>query len=186
MLNGLTEALRRFETDSKIRAVLISGGGTVFSSGIDLHSLSKPVTKSGDGGTFVDSFVNTLRTFLLTLSTFPKILIAGVNGPAEGLGTAILPLFDLVYASDTATFHTAYATLGQVPEAGASFTLSRKLSSPIANDLLLAGRRLTARQAQDCGLISDVLFPKNFAQEVTLRCARIASQSASVSHLSRM
>ncbi|KAM7542796.1 hypothetical protein Aperf_G00000003239 [Anoplocephala perfoliata] len=179
VLSELTEALHGFETDSRIRAVLISGGGTVFSSGIDLHSLSKPVTKSGDGSSFVDSLVSALRTFLLALSAFPKILIAGVNGPAEGLGTAILPLFDLVYASDTATFHTAYATLGQVPEAGASFTLARKLGSPVANDLLLAGRRLTARQAQDCGFISDVLFPKNFAQEVALRCARIASQSAS-------
>lgn len=181
MLKELTDALGTFVSDPQIRAVLLSGSGTVFSSGVDLHSLSKtPINKFSEDN-FVDTYVEVLRKFILTLASYPKILIAGVNGPAEGLGVAVLPLFDLVYASDISSFHAAYTTLGQVPEAGASYTLAAKLSSPVANDLLLAGRRLTAREAQECGLISDVLFPKNFAQEVVLRCARIATQSTSVS-----
>ncbi|VDL39582.1 unnamed protein product [Hymenolepis diminuta] len=181
VLKELTDALGTFVSDPQIRAVLLSGSGTVFSSGVDLHSLSKtPINKFSEDN-FVDSYVEVLRKFILTLASYPKILIAGVNGPAEGLGVAVLPLFDLIYASDISSFHTAYTTLGQVPEAGASYTLAAKLSSPVANDLLLAGRRLTAREAQECGLISDVLFPKNFSQEVVLRCARIATQSTSVS-----
>uniref|UniRef100_A0A5K3F8Y5 Enoyl-CoA hydratase/isomerase family protein n=1 Tax=Mesocestoides corti TaxID=53468 RepID=A0A5K3F8Y5_MESCO len=126
--------------------------------------------------------VERLRAFLLEVSAFPKVLLAGVNGPAEGLGTAILPLFDLVYASDTATFHTAYSTLGQVPEGGACLTLTSRVGAPLANDLILAGRRLSAREALQRGLLSDLLFPKNFPQELSLRCARIASQSAMVSN----
>lgn len=155
--------------------VVISGVGRVFSSGIDLHSLSQATVGSVP---FVERMVERLRAFLLALSSFPKILVAGVNGPAEGLGTAILPLFDLVYASDTATLHTAYSQLGQVPEAGASVTLASRVGAPLANDLLIAGRRLTAREALQRGLLSDVLFPKNFAQELSLRSARIASQSS--------
>ena len=125
--------------------------------------------------------VAALRDFLLQVASYPKILVAGVNGPAEGLGTALLPLFDLVYASDTATFHMAYATLGQVPEAGASISLSQRIGISLANELLLAGRRLTAREALQRGLVSDLIFPKNFEQEVILRCARMSSQSAMVS-----
>ncbi|VDM17599.1 unnamed protein product [Hydatigera taeniaeformis] len=176
VLSELTEALQLAEADNQIRAVLISGVGRVFSSGIDLPTLS--TSSSANVVAFVDSLVTVLRTFLLKLSAFPKLLLAGVNGPAEGLATAILPLFDLVYASDLASFHTAYATLGQVPEAGATYTLAQKVGSPLANDLLLAGRRLSAREALQRGLVSDVVFPKSFSQEVTLRCARIACQSA--------
>ncbi|VDO04364.1 unnamed protein product [Rodentolepis nana] len=179
VLKELTDALDTFVSDPQIRAILISGAGSVFSSGVDLHSLSKTPNKFSDENNFVDTYVGVLRKFLLTLSSYPKILIAGVNGPAEGLGMAVLPLFDLVYASDISSFHVAYTTLGQVPEAGASYTLASKVSLPVMNDLLLAGRRLTAREAHECGLISDVLFPKNFAQEVVLRCARIATQSVS-------
>nr|CDS25995.1 enoyl coenzyme A hydratase [Hymenolepis microstoma] len=179
VLKELTDALDTFVSDPQIRAILISGAGSVFSSGVDLHSLSKTPIKSSEENNFVDTYVGALRKFLLTLASYPKILIAGVNGPAEGLGMTVLPLFDLVYASDISSFHAAYTTLGQVPEAGASYTLASKLSPPVVNDLLLAGRRLTAREAQECGLISDVLFPKNFAQEVVLRCARIATQSIS-------
>ncbi|KAL5105486.1 Chromodomain Y-like protein 2 [Taenia crassiceps] len=176
VLSELTEALQLAEADSQIRAVVIAGVGRVFSSGIDLPTLS--ASSNSTVAAFVDSLVTVLRAFLLKLSAFPKLLVAGVNGPAEGLATAILPLFDLVYASDLASFHTAYATLGQVPEAGATYTLAQKVGSPLANDLLLAGRRLSAREALQRGLISDVVFPKSFSQEVTLRCARIACQSA--------
>ncbi|VDK36561.1 unnamed protein product [Taenia asiatica] len=176
VLSELTEALQLAEADSQIRVVVISGVGRVFSSGIDLPTLS--ASSNSTVAAFVDSLVAVLRAFLLKLSAFPKLLVAGVNGPAEGLATAILPLFDLVYASDLASFHTAYATLGQVPEAGATYTLAQKVGSPLANDLLLAGRRLSAREALQRGLVSDVVFPKSFSQEVTLRSARIACQSA--------
>ena len=63
------------------------------------------------------------RDFLKCLAGFPKPLIAGVHGPTVGLGVTMLPLFDMVFASDKATFHTPYARLGQVPEGAATLTL---------------------------------------------------------------
>ena len=62
------------------------------------------------------------REFLRTLVQFPKILIAGVNGDTMGLGVTMLPLFDLVFASDKAEFFLPYSKLGQVPEGGATYT----------------------------------------------------------------
>lgn len=58
-----------------------------------------------------------------TLISFPKVIVVAVNGPAIGLGAAILPLCDIVYASDKAWFHFPYSSLGQTPEGCSSLTL---------------------------------------------------------------
>jgi len=53
---------------------------------------------------------------------FPKPIVAAVNGPAIGLGMALLPLCDIIYASDKATFSCPYSHLAQTPEGCASYT----------------------------------------------------------------
>jgi len=67
--------------------------------------------------------------FVNTLITFPKPIVAAVNGPAVGLGMAILALCDVVYASDKASFSCLYTRLRQTPEACASYTLPKILGS---------------------------------------------------------
>jgi len=63
--------------------------------------------------------------FIHALSTFPKPVIAAVNGPALGVGVAILALCDVVYASDKASFSCPYAKLCQTPEGCSSYTLPK-------------------------------------------------------------
>ncbi len=58
----------------------------------------------------------------MALTTFPKPVVAAVNGPAIGLGVALLPLCDIIYASDKASFYCPFTKLGQTPEGGASLT----------------------------------------------------------------
>jgi chromodomain protein Y len=67
------------------------------------------------------------RDFTKALITFPKPVIAVVNGPAVGLGMAMLPLCDIVYASDKATFYLPYSSLSQTPEGCASYTLPQSV-----------------------------------------------------------
>jgi len=66
-----------------------------------------------------------LRTFVNTFIQFRKPIIAAVNGPALGLGAAILPLCDVVWANEKAWFQTPYAAYGQTPDACSSFTFPR-------------------------------------------------------------
>lgn len=73
------------------------------------------------------------RDFIKSLATFNKPIVAGVQGAAIGLGVTMLPLFDLVIASDKATFCTPYGKLGQIAEGAAVFTLSHILGSAIVS-----------------------------------------------------
>ena len=63
------------------------------------------------------------REFLKLLVNFPKPIVAGINGTAIGFGVTMLPLFDVVIATDKAEFFLPYSQLGQVPEGGATYTL---------------------------------------------------------------
>lgn len=62
------------------------------------------------------------RDFVNVLVSFPKPILAAVNGPAIGMGAAILPLCDIIYASDKASFFSPYGRLSQTPEGCSSLT----------------------------------------------------------------
>lgn len=68
-----------------------------------------------------------------SLALFSKPLVAGVHGAAVGLGVTILPFFDMVFASDKATFYTPYAKIGQIPEGAAVLTLPHMLGNAVVS-----------------------------------------------------
>lgn len=72
-----------------------------------------------------------LRTYLRTLATFPKPLVAGIVGNLKNLGVMQLPLFDYVLAADDCCFETNYAKLGQLPEGYAFWLKHQKVSTQL-------------------------------------------------------
>ncbi|CAH1778830.1 unnamed protein product [Owenia fusiformis] len=169
----------RFD-DSKL--VLLSGSGSVFCSGVDLPY----ITQATDRRSAAKQMVDSLRDFISALIAFPKPIVAAVNGPAVGLGVGILPLCDIVLASDKASFYTPYSRLNQTPEACASYTLPQVIGLATANEMLLGGRKLTAIEAYQIGLVSQVFWPTSMMQEVIPRVQNMAMCSAKAMECSKL
>ena len=91
----------------RYRGVLITGVGNVFCQGVDLHFLCADHQDRRKAQAAL--MAAAVERLVISLSTFPKLLVAAVNGDASGLGVTLLPLFDIVYANDKATFNTYYS-----------------------------------------------------------------------------
>lgn len=157
--------------DSKM--VLLGAVGSVFCCGLDFLYFIRRLTEDRKKESI--KMAETIRTFVDTFIQFRKPIVAAVNGPALGLGAAILPLCDVVWANEKAWFQTPYMSYGQTPDACSSFTFPRIMGLASANELLLSGRKLTAQEACSKGLVSQVLWPGTFTQEVMLRIKELVT-----------
>ncbi|KAA0719163.1 Chromodomain Y-like protein [Triplophysa tibetana] len=157
--------------DSKL--VLLSGVGTYFCFGLDFIYFIRRLTDDRKKESI--KMAETIRTFVNTFIQFKKPIIAAVNGPAVGLGASILPLCDVIWANEKAWFQTPYTTFGQTPDACSSLTFPLIMGVASANEMILSGRKLTAQEACAKGLVSQVLWPGTFTQEVMIRIKELVS-----------
>lgn len=147
MYQNLADALRDAANDNAVRAVLIRGTDGCFTAGNDLFDFMQnpPTGEDAPVGQFLDA-----------IATFPKPLVAMVDGIAIGIGTTLLLHCDLVYASDAARFRLPFVNLGLCPEAGSSLLLPRLAGTARASELLLLGREFGAEEAREIGLVNAV------------------------------
>ncbi|XP_034044825.1 chromodomain Y-like protein 2 [Thalassophryne amazonica] len=162
--------------DSKL--LLLSSVGTVFCSGIESSYLIGHL--STDRRKESSRIADAVQDFVLAFIHFKKPIVVAVNGPALGLGASILPLCDVVWASERAWFQTPCAALHLTPSGCSSYTFPQILGVALANEMLFCGRKLTAQEACSRGLVSQVFWPTTFNQEVMLRVKEMASCSAVV------
>uniref|UniRef100_A0A1A7YXH3 Chromodomain protein, Y-like 2 n=1 Tax=Iconisemion striatum TaxID=60296 RepID=A0A1A7YXH3_9TELE len=162
--------------DSKL--LLLSSVGTVFCSGLEPSYLIGRL--STDRRKESSRIAEAVREFVLAFIHFKKPIVVAINGPALGLGASILPLCDVVWASERAWFQTPCAALHLTPSGCSSYTFPQILGVALANEMLFCGRKLTAQEACSRGLVSQVFWPTTFNQEVMLRVKEMASCSAVV------
>lgn len=176
VMQEFREALSILKRDDECRVVLLTSTGTSFCEGLDLSTLLH--TNKEERRSIAQELAHAVKDFIKSLATFNKPIVAGVQGAAIGLGVTMLPLFDLVIASDKATFCTPYGKLGQIAEGAAVFTLSHILGSAITSELLLGGRTLTASEALRAGLVTRVLWPDRFQVELLPSLKAMSDQSS--------
>ncbi|XP_062986398.1 enoyl-CoA delta isomerase 2-like isoform X2 [Elgaria multicarinata webbii] len=172
MYNEIIAALEDAAKDDSVITVL-TGNGDYYCSGNDLNNFAnlpegglEEVAKNG---------AVLLKDFVKHFIDFPKPLIAVVNGPAVGISVTVLGLFDIVYATDRATFHTPFSNLGQSPEGCSSYTFPKMMGLAKANEMLLFNKKLTAAEACSQGLVTEVFPDNTFQKEVWTRLKAYAS-----------
>ncbi|XP_044032165.1 enoyl-CoA delta isomerase 2, mitochondrial isoform X2 [Siniperca chuatsi] len=166
MYNEIIAALELAAKDASVITV-VTGAGDFYSSGNDLSNF----TKIPEGG--VEEMArrggDLLRKYVKAYIDFPKPLVAVVNGPAVGIPVTVLGLFDLVYATERATFQTPFSQLGQSAEGCSTYTFPKIMGTTKASEMLLFNKKLTAVQACELGLVTEVFPDSSFQSEVWTR-----------------
>ncbi|XP_071562007.1 enoyl-CoA delta isomerase 2 isoform X1 [Temnothorax nylanderi] len=147
MYKELTMLLNESAENNEVMVFALTANGDFFSSGNDLIA-SMELTLS--------SALVIIKEFIDAVIMYPKLLIAVVNGPAIGIATTILGIFDMVYASDKAYFQTPFSSLGLVAEGCSSYTFPRLLGHSKAGEMLYLGYKMNAQEANQYGLVSKV------------------------------
>lgn len=150
---SLTKLLNEDATDDSINTTIITGTGEYFSSGNELAVDNKIENYLK----FIEESNLIFKNFIKAFLNYPKLLIAVVNGPAIGVAVTMLPLCDVVYASDKATFQTPFVKLGIVAEACSTYTFQNVMGKSKAAEMLLLGHKMTAKEAYDFHLVSKII-----------------------------
>lgn len=172
MYQDMTAAIQYFSANDALNVALLNSEGRAFCAGNDISDFLAAAEDNGSNG------VDTAMLFITALMHTDKPVVAAVQGNAAGIGTTLLLHTDLVIAADNARFHTAFIQLGLVPEAASSLLLPRLIGRQNASRLLLAGDTLTAKEAQQMGMIAYVVPDANLAEEAQALCNKIANFSA--------
>lgn len=172
MYTQLSQQLDQAADNDEIRVVILTGEGQAFSSGNDVNAFQHR-----------DQFTTEPTPsilFLKSLATFPKPIIAKVNGVAIGIGSTMLLHCDLVYASEHSVFQFPFVNLGLVPEAGSSYLLPRLLGCAHAAEIILLAEKFSAQQAKQYGLVNAIYNEtelERHVQDTALKLAAKPSQA---------
>ena len=148
MYQEMAEALQAANDDPKVRAVLITGQPTIFTSGNDLEDFMARPPRDDDAPVF---------QFMRALLACEKPVVAAVTGAAIGIGTTLLLHCDLVYVSDESRLAMPFVALGLVPEFGSSLVVPRLMGHVKAAEKLLLGDPMTGAEAVEIGIANAVL-----------------------------
>ena len=152
MIAEMLTALKDVESGSE-RVVIIAGAGKAFCAGMDLDALKSLASQSAE-----ENLADARRTagFFRRLWSFPKPLIAAVNGAALAGGCGIATLCDFTLAVPEAKFGYTEVRVGFMP-ALVSMFLERQAGEKMARDLFLTGRIVDAADAKTIGLVTRVV-----------------------------
>lgn len=158
----LLQCINKAQNEAAVRAVILTGSGSVFSAGADLEALQKLQTATSLEN-LDDSHL--LARLLETIYRCPKPVIAKVNGHAIAGGCGLAAVCDFSIVSQTAKLGFTEVRVGFVPAIVMIFVM-RKIGEVAARDLMLRGHLISAQQAADIGLISHVLPADELDQSI--------------------
>jgi enoyl-CoA hydratase/carnithine racemase len=159
LLTGLRDAMQSLAADDTIHAVIVTGAGRAFCAGADLSDMSQVNTAdlNDPARARTRSVFDDLEE---AFESFPKPLIAAVNGLGVGFGFTLLGYCDHVFLAEGARLRTPFSQLGLCPEASASYTFPMRMGWAEASRALLMGEWFTAADVVTSGLGQAVVAPE--------------------------
>ena len=158
LIAALHAAIAEIGGSDAIRAIVITGAGSAFSSGHDLKELSSHRSDPDRGKAYFAKIMDACSRMMLSIVRSPKPVIAAVNGIATAAGCQLVATCDLAVASQDARFATPGVNIGLFCSTP-MVALSRNLSRKAAMEMLLLGDMVAANEAKELGLVNRVVKP---------------------------
>lgn len=150
------EALNTAESNPDIRSVVITGEGSLFCAGGNLQRLQANRRQPPE---VQAQSIEGLHNWIDSIRTYPKPVLAAVEGAAAGAGFSLALACDFVVAASNAVFVMSYINVALSPDGGGSWSLARALPRVLANELLMLGERIGAGRLHELGLINRICAP---------------------------
>ena len=164
----ITHAVKQGGTDARV--VVMTGAGRAFCSGQDLGDRANASSIDLER-TLRDEYAPMLRAIV----NCPVPTIAAVNGAAAGAGANLALAADVVFASESAFFMQAFTKIGLIPDVGGTYVLPRQMGMAKAMGAALFADKITARQADDWGMIWEAVPDADFDAHWRERAAHLAA-----------
>lgn len=167
MVNELRQTCAELARDPSVHAVVLTGAGRGFCSGIDMRDFGAGMLTADDPAIDRLRFQEAMAGLPQAIEAMPQPVIAAINGPCVGGGLALSLAADIRIAAQTATFGNAAILLGlSGAEMGMSYHLPRIVGTSVAADWMLTGRTVTAEEADRRGLVSQLVEPERLLDDV--------------------
>ncbi|KAJ3339647.1 putative enoyl-CoA hydratase, mitochondrial [Entophlyctis luteolus] len=168
-MRDLNDALRAFDVDESVGAMVLTGSEKAFAAGADIKEMKDLE--------FVKNYKHNFLSDWTGITSIRKPIIAAVNGFALGGGCEVAMMCDMIYAGDKARFGQPEIKLGTIPGAGGTQRLTGLIGKSKAMHLILTGDTITAQEAEAAGLVAKIFPAESLVDEAVKSAEIIAGYS---------
>ncbi len=168
------EALNVAESNPDVRSVVITGANGIFSAGGNLQRLQNNRQQPPEHQA---QSIEGLHNWIEAIRTFPKPVIAAVEGPAAGAGFSLALACDMIVAARNSVFVMAYSSIALSPDGGGSWSLSRAVPRQLATELLMCGERIGAERLQQLGVVNRLADAGQALQQALLMSEQLNARA---------
>ena len=176
LISEVSDAVKKFEEDNNIGAIVLTGGDKIFAAGADIKELSEL------------DFVTAYNSEYITknwqaLEKHKKPIIAAVSGVALGGGCELALMCDIIICDTSAKFGQPEVKLGTMPGIGGTQRLVRIIGKSKAMQMCLTGDMINANEAKNYNLVADVFEEGTVLEEAILMAEKISRMSQPIVRL---
>jgi enoyl-CoA hydratase/carnithine racemase len=169
------ESVERIRRDTNVRAVIVTGAGSAFSSGGNVRDMERQASGEVSGLQIRADYLSGIQRLPLALFNLDVPVIAAVNGAAIGAGLDLACMCDVRIASEKAKFAESFVKLGIIPGDGGAWLLPRVIGLSRAAELTFTGDVIDAATALEWNLVSRVVSPEQLLPTAHELAGRIAA-----------
>ena len=158
------------ETNTDVRAILLTGEGKAFCAGQDLQEITDP-----NGPALSDIVSQHYNPIIERIRNIEKPIVCAVNGVAAGAGANIALACDITIAGESVAFIQAFSKIGLIPDSGGTFFLPRIIGMQKAAALMMLADKIMAADAEKMGMIYKVCADESLMEETLKVAKKLAS-----------